>query len=237
MLRSHIQVQIQEEVERVSHLRASTSSKRIKSSEVMDFLDGSYSLYSKLQNKVNAHRSIPTEHSVARVVKVTDLQRERNWSKDRVPVPLQYQLCVMCGHKSTNFPLENDTIEKHNEAVERNFRKNLSEWESYKRKIANGENATKPKGIPRRPVLKGLKEPILMCMCYAAHCLGQFDQAATKCPIKCLKDNTQPTALATNSSDDESEKKIESERYEFIGHPKKSVLAPFAIANVHMRAM
>ena len=92
--------------------------------------------------------------------------------------------------------------------------------------VANGKNATKPKGIARRPVLKGLKEPILMCMCYAAHCLGQFDQATTKCPIKCLKDNTQPTASATNSDDDESEKKIESERYEFIGHPKKKCTCP-----------
>ena len=63
----------------------------------------------------------------------------------------------------------------------------LKEWEDYKKKIAKGEKATMPKGISRRPVRKGLKEPIILCMCSTSSCLGKFNQSKQSCPIQCIK--------------------------------------------------
>ena len=225
MLHQHINQQVTEELGKVSHLRPSTSNKRNKPSELMTFLEEAHQLFLKLEARIHQHRSNPSKDTVARPVKLTPSQVERLWSKERVPVPLTHQYCVLCGHKTTNLPQKNDLIEKQNEKIENLYQKNLSEWEEYKLKVAKGETVAKPKGLKRRPILKGLKEPIIMCMCATSHCLGQFDQSNLRCPIKCLKCSDSSNSLGdTCSLSDGVEKKFE--RYEFTGVPRKKCTCP-----------
>ena len=127
ILRDHILSELNREYDRVQHLRASTSSKRKQASELLDFLDDVFNLHSQLQQRVFNHRMVPTKVTLSKDIILSDSQRERLWSVDRVPVPVPHQFCVMCGHKSTNLPIENDKVQKHNKEVEEKFISDLKE--------------------------------------------------------------------------------------------------------------
>ena len=114
LLHDHIQAQVNEEVDKVKHLRESTSSKRKENkTDILAFLDEVKSLHSKLQQRVFNHRLKPTKDTLSKDIQLSDSLHERKRSKDRVPVPFVHQHCVMCGHCSTNLPVENDQIQKH----------------------------------------------------------------------------------------------------------------------------
>ena len=64
-------------------------------------------------------------------VKLTGEQRTRLWKKERVPIGLNLSTCVMCGHASTNYPIENDSMFKSNTEALAKFKKDTKLWDKY----------------------------------------------------------------------------------------------------------
>ena len=227
MLRSFIVSQFEEVSKGKSNLRSSTVSQQ-KSSPILGLLDIASTLLDNLEKDVYAYRSKPTKDTVTNPVKITDAMRESYWSEDRVPVPHVYRFCVSCNHMSTNLPIENDVIAKHNDEIEKQYQKDIKSWDNYQRKVQAGENAKKPAGMKKRPYRKNIKQPVIMCMCFRIHCQGNFKGAADCCPIKCLK----PIDLMEDSANAEmTSKESVQERYPRTAQPDNDCTCPICMCN------
>ena len=87
-------------------------------------LDNSIDIYTKLKSAVCSQKTQKSFGGV-KAVSLTATQIERHWSALRVPNQLHLQLCPKCGHKSTNFPLENDEIETYNMQKADDYKKDV----------------------------------------------------------------------------------------------------------------
>ena len=191
-LRQHILAQYKEERDQMGHNLRSSSNQSPKETPVLILLNESFGLLENLEKDVYSHRSVPTKDTAVMPVKLTSLQRQRKWSADLVPVPKQLQLCAMCGHKTTNLPPENQEVIEYNDQKEKEYQDSLKAWDSYMRKVSNGDKSVKkPNGLKRRPQRRGhrAKEPIIVCKCSISYCLGNSDGESNCCPIKCSKFN------------------------------------------------
>ena len=121
-------------------------------------------------------------------VKLTGKQRTRLWQEERVPSGPNLSTCVMCGHSSTNLPVENNGIIKFNTEALTKFKKDTKLWDEYVCKKAKSDpSAVKPSHLNSCPHKRQLKEPIIQCMCATSFCLSIRNNNMNGCPIKCLK--------------------------------------------------
>ena len=186
LLHTYLLGQYEEESQSKAFLRSTTNCQRQKD-PVFDVLGESTMILEKVDVEVIAARTEKLDTSTKKAIFLTALQRQRKWNNDRVPVPVQLQLCVMCGHRSTNLPPENDSISSQNKEKEDMYQKNLKAWDEYEAKKAKGENVRKPTNLSRRPYRREFKEPIIQCMCSTSFCLMEGYDTSSSCPIKCLK--------------------------------------------------
>ena len=186
VLRSCILSQYEAENKRKGNLRTSTKSKQPRT-VVMKILDRGYEVLEALESRVYANRSSLGVNTLCKPVKLTDIQRERKWTKELVPKQKHLQRCPLCDHESTNYPPENAAIAEYNRKKENEFHTKTKKWDQYMKDKNNGKSLSPPEGMTRRPYRRDFKEPIIMCMCATSYCLGEFDTAAESCPIKCLK--------------------------------------------------
>ena len=165
-------------------------------------------------------------------VTLTREQKSRLWSEDRVPgkgkEALQY--CVMCNHRSTNFALENDEVDKYNIEIEKEYCNNVKAWEEYKQKLAKGNShAKKPAELTRKPRRKPVKEPILMCMRATSYCTSICGDTTNNCPVKCQR--SQYNKYHNTNDDtctvvDRESVETENDRFPFIGSPTAKCSCP-----------
>ena len=84
----------------------------------------------------------------------------------------------MCGHESTNLLPENQEVIEYNDQKEKEYQDSLQAWDSYMRKVSDGDKSVKkPNGLKRRPQRRGhcSKEPIIVCKYSISYCLGNSD--------------------------------------------------------------
>ena len=135
-------------------------------------------------------------------VTLTNSQKQRCWKKERVPVNEGLQFCVECGHKSTNFPIENDEYKAHNDEVEKNYLQKLKEWNKYEAKRAKDPSARKPAGMNRKPQRGKIMHPMIQCMCSTSSCMMEGRDISSSCPVKCCDPITQQRFPYTGTGSD-----------------------------------
>ena len=239
VLRKNIMDQYKEEKKRKSHSLRSSANESPTDTPVLKVLHNSFRLLELLEKDVYAHRSVPTIHTAVKPIKLTSIQRQRKWTPDLVPIQHQLQLCVICGHKSTNLAPENRDIIEFNRKKEKEFILSLALWDEYIRKVTNGDTSiNKPKGLKRRPQRRSYaKEPIILCKCSMSYCLGEFEEKSNSCPIKCIKSNNH--SRSTNGMNDGKgsvvlcsevdecyTENLENDRYPFVTEKKKYCSCP-----------
>lgn len=192
-----------------TNLRASTNQQQLRN-PILDVLENSDNLYCKLKNGVTAIKT-ETSFGGVKAVTLTPAQVQRSWDRSRVPKQSHLQRCPKCGHTSTNLPIENDNIQEYNKEKTDEYNKDIQLWDAYQSRLNKGEtNARKPSHLSRRPYrIREPKAPIIQCMCMKSYCLGDFENGAKTCPIRCLKDS-----------------KDVSSRYEFTGTARKVCCCP-----------
>ena len=114
VLRKNILAQYKLEKNSKSHNLRSTTNEMPQETPVLKLLNSSFELLEILTQDALAHRTPPTVHTTVKPIKLTNIQRQRKWSEDLVPVQRQLQLCPLCDHKSTNFAPENSKVVEFN---------------------------------------------------------------------------------------------------------------------------
>ena len=191
MLQKHLADQHKQIVAR------SLRTKRSKDS-VLLLLDDYFELLEKVDKQAIGTRHSNIDPSL-KTVTLTNFQRQRRWSKERVPVAPSLQLCVMCGLQSTNEPEENENVIEHNDIVLKDYVAKLKVWSDYEAKKFKTVTAVrKPSGMKRKPQRGKFLQPIIQCMCSTSSCMMEGTDINSSCPIKCIDPATE-------------------ERYPFIG--------------------
>ena len=192
ILRAYIIEQYDIENKRKGNLRTSTVSKQHRT-VILTLLDKSQSLLEQLEKAIYSKRSALSFSKLCKPIKLTGPQLQRKWSKELVPLLKHLQKCPACDHLSTNYPPENETIIEYNRKKESEFEEKTKKWDTYMKEKSNeNKNAKTPEGMTWRPYRRDFKGPIIMCMCSMSYCLGDFDNAATSCPIKCMNTTDSP---------------------------------------------
>ena len=210
LLETFLNTQFAVEMKIKPNLRS--AGKKTKLSPLMQLLYEAREIHDKIEFDVYSNRTKLTNNNIVKPILLSASQREAHWSEKFVPKQSYLQNCVICGHKSTNLPPENEEVKDYNKFISDKYTSDSAKWNQYQQDVSNGKKATPPKGLSRRPSRKASKEPIVMCMCSMSYCLGDFDTAVNSCPIKCIDDCKQEGMVKIEG--------IKSKRYPFIGKPK-----------------
>ena len=109
ILCSYILEHYNDENKRNSTLCSSTKSKQ----HCIDFLtclNRSMQMLEDLERAVLSGRTSLSPSDLCKPIKLTDAQKQRKWSAEPVLKQKHLQVCLSCGHKSTNYPPEIEVI-------------------------------------------------------------------------------------------------------------------------------
>ena len=136
------------------------------------------------------------------MVKLSDAQRQRTFSIERIPADPNHRRCLVCGNLTINEPEENEQVVKHNEEVDRNYAMKSVAWNEYLKdndknegknckKAAFPTDPTNPsKTLKRQPTKAAYKSQVLQCMASTSKCVMRNSDTCSTCPIWCINDKT-----------------------------------------------
>ena len=136
------------------------------------------------------------------MVKLTDAQRQRTFSIERIPADPNHRRCLVCGNSTINEPVENQAVTKHNQEVDKNYSMKIAVWNEYlkscegnagkdSKKIAFPTDPTNPtKTIRRTPAKSAYKSQVLQCMASTSKCVMRNSNTCSTCPIWCTNEET-----------------------------------------------
>jgi len=136
------------------------------------------------------------------MVKLTDQQRQRTFSIDRIPTDPSHRRCLICGNLTINEPIENLQVVKHNLEVDKSYALKMAAWSEYVKesekntgkdckKAAFPADPTNPsKTIRRQPIKSPYKSQVLQCMASTSKCVMRNSDTCSTCPIWCINSET-----------------------------------------------
>ena len=133
------------------------------------------------------------------MVKLSDAQKERTFSCDRVPADEKFRNCLVCGNPSINEPTKNEGILQYNANIISDFDKKSKVWIQFTKDREKGKasstqkapsypkDPTDPrKDMKRAPVMGKMRSHIYQCMCLTSKCIMRNSDIGSTCPIKCI---------------------------------------------------
>ena len=199
VLRQHLNDQLEAQQSFKSRLRSrlhtsssssSVASSAVEKNPVIDTLDDFFGEMETVDRLVREKREAAKNNdNPIKGPSLTNEQRARKFSTERVPIVEENRICVKCGHASINTLEDNAAIILHNQRVEKKFNQDMQAWNAHQKAVVEGRPSSLPAGMsPRqKPRKMQIKKPAFQCMCSTSFCMMENSDVSSSCPIKCIE--------------------------------------------------
>jgi len=176
--------------------------KKTGGSLVLSLAEQFVNLRDKIDRKVIVSRQNDENPLSKWMCKLSDAQRDRTFSVERIPTDPNHRRCLVCGNLTINEPEENKQVLKYNQELDRNYKLKMEVWNNYvksneefagqdRKKNPFPVDPTNPsKTMKRMPVRSPYKSQILQCMASTSKCVMRNSDSCSTCPIWCVNPKT-----------------------------------------------